>query len=86
MLRFKIYNLSKVALSDSLPVLERMGARVLDEHPYRIGSRVTLWIHDLGLQLPADTDLATVKERFEALFAQAWRGQVESDNLNRWCW
>ena len=31
MLRFKIYNTAKVALSDSLPVLERMGARVLDE-------------------------------------------------------
>ena len=28
-LRFKIYNTAKVALSDSLPVLERMGARVL---------------------------------------------------------
>jgi len=50
MLRFKIYNTSKVALSDSLPVLEHMGARVLDEHPYHIGSGSgTLWIHDLGL-------------------------------------
>jgi glutamate dehydrogenase len=83
-LRFKIYNTAKVALSDSLPVLERMGARVLDEHPYRIGSNgESLWIHDLGLQLPVDTDLATVKDRFEALFAAAWRGEVESDDLNR---
>ena len=84
MLRFKIYNTTKVALSDSLPVLERMGARVLDEHPYRIDQNDdTLWIHDLGLQLPLDTDLATVKARFEALFAKAWRGKVESDELNR---
>jgi glutamate dehydrogenase len=84
MLRFKIYASAKVALSDSLPVLERMGARVLDEHPYRIGSNAdSLWIHDLGLQLPVDTELAHVKERFESLFAQAWRGEVESDNLNR---
>ena len=84
MLRFKIYNTSKVALSDSLPVLERMGARVLDEHPYRIGAGSdALWIHDLGLQLPVATDLSTVKERFEALFAQAWRGEVESDDLNK---
>ncbi len=83
-LRFKIYNTAKVALSDSLPVLERMGARVLDEHPYRIGSNgESLWIHDLGLQLPVDTDLATVKDRFEALFAAAWRGEVESDDLNK---
>ncbi|MEO7108244.1 MAG: NAD-glutamate dehydrogenase, partial [Rhodoferax sp.] len=83
-LRLKIYNTSKVALSDSLPVLERMGARVLDEHPYRIGHNGdTLWIHDLGLQLPPDTDIAKVKSRFEALFATAWRGGVESDDLNR---
>lgn len=83
-LRLKIYNTSKVALSDSLPVLERMGARVLDEHPYRIGNNAdTLWIHDLGLQLPPETDIAKVKSRFEALFATAWRGGVESDDLNR---
>ena len=84
MLRFKIYNTTKVALSDSLPVLERMGARVLDEHPYSIEHNGgALWIHDLGLQLPAATDLSTVKARFEALFAQAWRGEVESDDLNK---
>ena len=84
LLRLKIYNTSKVALSDSLPVLERMGARVLDEHPYRIGHNGdTLWIHDLGLQLPPDTDIAKVKARFESLFATAWRGGVESDDLNR---
>ncbi|MBX9868932.1 MAG: NAD-glutamate dehydrogenase, partial [Burkholderiaceae bacterium] len=82
LLRFKIYNRTKVALSDSLPVLEHMGARVLDEHPYHVSSE-NLWIHDLGLQLPADTDLAKIKSRFEELFAQAWRGEVESDDLNR---
>ena len=81
-LRFKLYNRSKVALSDSLPVLEHMGARVLDEHPYRIGSD-DLWIHDIGLQVPADTELSRIKTRFEDLFAQAWRSDVESDDLNR---
>jgi glutamate dehydrogenase len=30
LLRFKIYNTAKMALSDSLPVLEHMGARVMD--------------------------------------------------------
>jgi glutamate dehydrogenase len=83
-LRFKIYNRAKVALSDSLPVLERMGARVLDEHPYHIGhDSEALWIHDLGLQLPGNIDLPTVKARFEALFVQVWRGEVESDDLNK---
>ena len=81
-LRFKMYNTAKVALSDSLPVLERMGARVLDEHPYSIGSD-ELWIHDLGLQLPAGTDLAAMKSRFESVFVKAWRFEVESDDLNK---
>ncbi|MGQ0711485.1 MAG: NAD-glutamate dehydrogenase [Rhodoferax sp.] len=86
MLRFKIYNTAKVALSDSLPVLERMGARVLDEHPYRVATgpgEPTYWIHDLGLQLPAATEFSAIKSRFEALFALAWKGEVESDDLNR---
>jgi glutamate dehydrogenase len=81
-LRFKVYSTAKVPLSDSLPVLERMGARVLDEHPYLIGED-GLWIHDLGLQLPASVELSAVKARFEALFAAVWRGQVESDDLNK---
>ncbi len=84
LLRLKIYNTSKMALSDSLPVLEHMGARVLDEHPYRIGPASTaLWIHDLGLQVLVGTDLAAVKARFEALFTLAWAGEVENDDLNK---
>ena len=82
LLRFKIYHLAKVALSDSLPVLEAMGARVLDEHPYRIGKDAG-WIHDLGLQVAAEVELAPVRQRFEVLFMQAWRGEVESDRLNQ---
>ncbi|MBL8336384.1 MAG: NAD-glutamate dehydrogenase [Rhodoferax sp.] len=81
-LRFKIFHRAKVALSDSLPVLEAMGARVLDEHPYRIGQDGG-WIHDLGLQVPATVDLGTVRKRFETLFLQAWQGQVESDRMNQ---
>ncbi|NDP38590.1 MAG: NAD-glutamate dehydrogenase, partial [Rhodoferax sp.] len=90
LLRFKIYTISKVALSDSLPVLERMGARVLDEQPYRVssghghgGESEVFWIHDLGLQLPTGTELSVIKSRFEELFVQAWKGEVESDDLNK---
>ena len=81
-LRFKIYNTAKVALSDSLPLLENMGARVLDEHPYDIGNE-DLWIHDIGLQMPSGTELSAIKSRFEALFVQVWSGEVETDNLNK---
>ncbi|MCY7305851.1 MAG: NAD-glutamate dehydrogenase [Rhodoferax sp.] len=81
-LRFKIYSVAKVALSDSLPVLENMGARVLDEHPYQIGDE-GLWIHDLGIQVPETTDFSRIRDRFESLFALTWRREVESDALNR---
>jgi glutamate dehydrogenase len=89
LLRFKIYSTAKVTLSDSLPVLERMGVRVLDERPYPVsqsgnrGQPSELWIHDMGLQLPESVELAVVQERFEALFVQAWRGELDSDDLNR---
>ncbi|MDR3370818.1 NAD-glutamate dehydrogenase [Rhodoferax sp.] len=84
--RLKIYNTAKVALSDSLPVLECMGARVLDEQPYKVtepGQASGLWIHDLGLQLPVNTAFSMVKERFERLFIGVWRNEIDSDNLNR---
>ena len=83
-LRFKIFSTSKVALSDSLPLLERMGARILDEQPYAVGPHdAALWIHDLGLQVPPSVELSATKARFEALFMQTWRGALESDDLNR---
>ena len=86
MLRLKLYSTVKVALSDSLPVLERLGARVIDEQPYKIQTpdgESDLWIHDLGLTLPGGLSLTAVKERFESLFLQVWRGEVESDELNK---
>jgi glutamate dehydrogenase len=89
MVRFKIFSLGKVALSDSLPVLERMGARVLDEHPYQLQADATgadvseYWIHDLGLQLPPESEFAVIRERFEALFVQVWRKELDSDDLNK---
>jgi len=84
--RLKMYSTAKVALSDSLPILECMGARVLDEHPYRVvepGSDRYFWIHDLGLQWPDSTDFSVVKERFESLFLSVWCNEVDSDNLNQ---
>jgi glutamate dehydrogenase len=89
LVRFKIFSIRKVALSDSLPVLERMGARVLDEHPYQLAVQAQgqdagdYWIHDLGLQLPVDTEFSLIRERFEALFVQVWCKELDSDDLNK---
>ncbi|AOW14290.1 NAD-glutamate dehydrogenase [Hydrogenophaga crassostreae] len=84
---FKTYATQKVILSDALPVLESMGARVLDEHPYLItmpaGQGGPRWMHDWGLQLGETKGLTELKPRFEALFQAVWRQEVECDALNR---
>jgi glutamate dehydrogenase len=85
--RFKTYATQKVILSDATPVMESMGARVLDEHPYhlampqsKLGDR---WLQDWGLQFGQPVDLVQLKPRFESLFQAVWRQEVECDALNR---
>ncbi len=65
-LRFKLFRRGEpVTLSYSLPILERMGLRVLEERPYRITPEGSppLWMHDLGLLSAApDTELEINRE------------------------
>ncbi len=87
-LRFKLFRRgAPVTLSDSLPMLERMGLRVLDEHPYRIETAdgIVTWIHDFGLALAADGDveLDAVHALFEDAFGKVFAGTVDNDGFNR---
>ncbi len=89
MLRFKLFHLgAPVPLSDSLPMLENMGLRVIDEHPHRISPEglPTVALHDFGLQSPlseADLDVDALHAVFEDAFGRIFRGEVESDEFNR---
>ncbi len=52
--------LGSVALSSLVPVLEHVGARVVDERPHRLdlpGGPV--WLHDIGLDIGLDTSPGT---------------------------
>ena len=80
--RFKTYATDKITLSDAIPVMEAMGARVLDEYPYPLAGQGR-WLHDWGLEFAQPVDLPGLKPRFEALFLAVWQQQVESDPLNR---
>ncbi len=88
-LRFKLFHLGgPVTLSDSLPMLERMGLRVLDERPYRVSPQdaAPVWLHDFGLQTrqaDADVDIAGLHAVFEDAFGRIFRGEVENDDFNR---
>ncbi len=88
-LRFKLYHLgSPVALSDSLPMLEHMGLKVLDERPYRVTPEGSppIWMHDLGMQSSiADTEVEidSLHAVFEEAFGSVFTGEVENDDFNR---
>ena len=86
-LRFKIYRRgSRLALSDSLPMLERLGVRVQFEHPHKVepAGAAPVWVVDFGLTPPASArPLGEVRESFHEAFFGMWSGAVEADPLNR---
>ena len=88
-LGLKVYRRgAPLVLSDSLPMLEHMGARVLSEASYRIGAQrgdEAIAVHDFRLHAPlnAEFDIATLAPLFEETFARVLRGDVESDDFNR---
>ncbi|MDD5177629.1 MAG: NAD-glutamate dehydrogenase [Sterolibacterium sp.] len=86
-LRFKILrDTEPIALSVSLPMLEHMGVRVLEERSYAIHREGrTVWLHDLGLILPGaeNLDIDGVRGIFQEAFRQVWCGAAENDDFNR---
>ncbi len=87
-LGFKLYRSgTPIALSDSLPMLERMGVRVLSERGYQVTPEAgeSLWVHDFSLQLSGtdDIDAEAIAPLFEESFARVFEGAVENDDFNR---
>ncbi len=87
-LGFKVYRGSApVPLSDSLPMLEHMGVRVLAERPYEItpDGAEPMWIHDFELEAPGgdELDIGRLAPLFEDAFARVFEGRVENDDFNR---
>ncbi len=89
MLRFKLFHFgAPVTMSDSLPMLERMGLRVIDERPHRVSppGEPPVWLHDFGVQTAladADVDVHRLHAVFEDAFGRIFRGEVENDDFNR---
>jgi glutamate dehydrogenase len=76
-----------ILLSDVLPLLENMGARVTDERPFEVtpADREPVWIYDFGLDYGESIELHAdrVRQIFQDAFAAAWRGAIENDGFNR---
>jgi len=86
-LGFKVYHWgAPMVLSDSLPMLERMGVRVLAEHSFCIGGGETsLWLHDFELEaaLVSGVPFDTIARLFEDCFYRVRTGDIENDEFNR---
>ncbi len=87
---FKVYRRGgAVVLSDSLPMLERMGVRVMGEHNHRIcdpaagDGFVSLHDFDIRASISEDADPQQVARLFEDAFARVFTGEMENDDFNR---
>jgi len=88
MLRFKVYGInSPMPLSDVLPILERMGLRVLSARPYEIDlpGREQRWILDFDMTTSQgiEIEVLQVKKIFQEAFIRVCAGDTENDGFNR---
>ncbi|HEX7888423.1 MAG TPA: NAD-glutamate dehydrogenase [Ramlibacter sp.] len=87
-LGLKVYRLgAPVVLSDSLPMLEHMGVRVLTEDNHRIErpGGEPVFLHDFALEARPNPEIdpQALARLFEDAFARVFRGEVENDEFNR---
>jgi glutamate dehydrogenase len=87
--RVRLYKVGgKIRLSDFVPTLESLGLQVVEEVPSDLigdGAEQERFLHDFGV-LGADghpLDVETAGERIAECISAVWRGECESDSLNR---
>ncbi|MGQ0670526.1 MAG: NAD-glutamate dehydrogenase [Actinomycetota bacterium] len=76
----------KVRLSDFMPILEALGLRVVEEVPTQLlGGDGETYLHDFGVLGPDGKPLALAEcaDRVAECISAVWRGEAESDSLNR---
>jgi glutamate dehydrogenase len=84
--RVKLYKTGgKVDLSDFMPILEALGLRVVEEVPTAIEGEGRVYIHDFGVLDPrgAVLELGEGADRVTDTIEAVWRGDCDSDSLNR---
>jgi len=89
-IRLKVYSgAHPITLSDVLPMLEKMGLRVIAELPFEIEparAKNIVWIHDFLMESGnkgAFLDVKDIKAVFEEAFDKIWNRQMENDGLNK---
>jgi glutamate dehydrogenase len=86
--RVRLYKVGgKIQLSDFVPILEALGLRVVEEVPTELlgEHEDERYIHDFGVVDGSGRplDVERVAERVAACISAVWRGEADSDSLNR---
>ena len=75
-----------LALSDVLPILEKMGVRVHSARPYAVSphSANNAWVLDFSMAPHNNQNLDDQwqREQFRQIFVRTWQGIMESDGFN----
>lgn len=87
--RLKIYMLgAEATLSETIPILENMGCRVLDAHPFVLtpeweyNAPVFMRQFELAMRQVLEVKIETRRALFEEALERIWRGDMESDGYN----
>ncbi len=87
--RLKVYNCGgQMMLSSIMPMLENMGVRVIEEHPFNVDPLDIddlVFVRDFTMETEAEDgwDFPLVRDLFHDCFARVWSGEVENDGFNR---
>ncbi len=75
----------KIELSRAMPMLEDLGLRVIEEISTRLRGRQEMWVQEFRVLGPGDEplDLDDVGGRVAEAIGDVYRGEAESDPLNR---
>lgn len=87
-MRFKLYRINAtIPLSDVVPILEKMGLRIISERPFEITPKTgpRIWINDYRMIHPRGEsfDMEAVRIIFQEAFEAVWKGVAENDGFNR---
>lgn len=84
---FKLFYLqAPIVLSDTVPIMEKMGFRVLGEQPYKIQAKdgSIVWIHDFCVRAASGQPIALdhVQETLQDTFKKVLNNEAEHDGFN----
>lgn len=86
-LHLRLFHLNQaIPLSEAIPILEKMGFRVIGEQPYEIKlkDKRVIWINDFNMVYSQGSEIMIEDkpEIFQEAFKKIWHGEAEHDGFN----